>query len=315
MARSLWSGNISFGLVNAPVRMYPAVHEHDLELRLVHVKDSSPIGYEILDFVPYEQIDPIYFERTYYLGPERGAEKVYALLVAAMERSELAGVVRYVFHDRERLGCLRVRDGVLLLERMYFADEVRPHDEIRPKRKGKVVDQELELALTLIEQITSDFDPGQYEDRYRERLLKVIRQKRKGAKIEAPQEEKRTEAPDLLAALRESVENAQRGNGSSRGTSDITLLRPTWTSRKSSAFRDCAHEYTFSTRVSGIRSLYLPSRPGEPCATTTMKWRAGCTGVDGSALFHAATSRSSRASIWSGGISPRIPIRFERGFP
>jgi DNA end-binding protein Ku len=262
MARALWSGNISFGLVNAPVRMYPAVHEHDLELHLVHVRDGSPIGYrkyckkenktvpddqiakayetkgelvlledddfaaaqgetyktiEILDFVPYEQIDPIYFERTYYLGPEQGAEKVYALLVAAMERSELAAVVRYVFHDRERLGCLRVRDRVLVLERMYFADEVRPHDEIRPKRRGKVVDQELELALTLIERITSDFDPGKYEDRYRERLLKVIRQKRKGATIEAPKAEKRTEAPDLLAALRESVENVQRGNGSSRG--------------------------------------------------------------------------------------------------
>ena len=141
---------------------------------------------EILDFVPYEQIDPIYFERTYYLGPEQGAEKVYALLVRAMEQSELAGVVRYVFHDRERLGCLRVRDGVLVLERMYFADEIRPHDEIRPKRRGKVDDQELELALSLIERITSDFDPGRYEDRYRDRLLKVIREKRKGKTIEAP---------------------------------------------------------------------------------------------------------------------------------
>ena len=263
MARALWSGSISFGLVNAPVRMYPAVHEHDLELHLVHVEDGSPIGYrkyckeedkavpedeiakayktkngklvllededfaaaqgetyktiEILDFVPYEQIDPIYFERTYYLGPEQGAEKVYALLVRAMEQSELAGVVRYVFHDRERLGCLRVRDGVLVLERMYFADEIRPHDEIRPKRRGKVDDQELELALSLIERITSDFDPGRYEDRYRERLLKVIREKRKGKTIEAPAAEERTEPPDLLAARRESVERAQGGNGSERG--------------------------------------------------------------------------------------------------
>ena len=262
MARALWSGSISFGLVNAPVRMYPAVHEHDLELHLVHVEDGSPIGYqkyckeedkpvpdkeiakayktngklvllededfaaaqgetyktiEILDFVPYEQIDPIYFERTYYLGPEQGAEKVYALLVRAMEQSELAGVVRYVFHDRERLGCLRVRDGVLVLERMYFADEIRPHDEIRPKRRGKVDDQELELALSLIERITSDFDPGRYEDRYRDRLLKVIREKRKGKTIEAPAAEERTEPPDLLAALRESVERAQGGNGSERG--------------------------------------------------------------------------------------------------
>ena len=262
MARALWSGSISFGLVNAPVRMYPAVHEHDLELHLVHVEDGSPIGYrkyckeedkpvpddeiakayetngklvllededfaaaqgetyktiEILDFVPYEQIDPIYFERTYYLGPEQGAEKVYALLVTAMERSELAGLVRYVFHDRERLGCLRVREGVLALERMYFADEIRPHDEIRPRRR-KVDDQELELALALIERITSDFDPGRYEDRYRERLLKVIREKRKGKTIEAPAAEERTEPPDLLAALRESVERAQAGSGGGNGS-------------------------------------------------------------------------------------------------
>ena len=270
MARAIWSGSISFGLVNAPVRLYPAVHEHDLELHLVHVKDGSPIGYrkyckkedkavsdkeiakaykangklvllededfvaaqgetyktiEILDFVPYEQIDPIYFERTYYLGPEQGAEKVYALLVAAMEQSELAGIVRYVFHDRERLGCLRVRDGVLLIERMYFGDEVRPHDEIRPKRRRKVEDQELELALTLIGRITSDFEPSRYEDRYRKRLLGVIRQKRKGKTIEAPAAEKRAEPPDLLAALRESVERAQGGarggNGSSGGNGSV----------------------------------------------------------------------------------------------
>jgi DNA end-binding protein Ku len=264
MARALWSGSISFGLVNAPVRLYPAVHEHDLELHLVHVKDGSPIGYrkyckkegkavadkdiakayksngklvllededfeaaqggtyktiEILDFVPYEQIDPIYFERTYYLGPEQGAEKVYALLVAAMERSELAGIVRYVFHDRERLGCLRVRDGALVVERMYFADEIRPHDEIRPKRRRKVDDQELELALSLIERITSDFDPGKYEDRYRRRLLQVIREKRKGKTVEAPAAEERAEPPDLLAALRESVERAQRGNDTNGGRS------------------------------------------------------------------------------------------------
>jgi DNA end-binding protein Ku len=263
MARALWSGSISFGLVNAPVRMYAAVHEHDLELHLVHVEDGSPIGYrkyckkedkavpdeeiakayesngklvvlededfaaaqgeiyktiEILDFVPYDQIDPIYFERTYYLGPEKGAEKVYALLVAALETSELAGLVRYVFHDRERLGCLRVRDRMLVLERMYFADEIRPHDEIGPKRRSKVDDQELELALSLIERITSDFDPGRYEDRYRERLLKVIRDKRKGKTIEAPAAEERAEPPDLLAALRESVEHAQRGNGPRGGS-------------------------------------------------------------------------------------------------
>ncbi len=261
MARAIWSGNISFGLVNAPVRMYAAVDEHDLELHLVHVSDGSPIGYrkyckkedkavpedeiakafdtgrklvllddddfaaaqgelykaiEILDFVPYEQIDPIYFERSYYLGPQDGGEKVYELLVEAMEQAELAALARYVFHDRERLGCLRVRDRVLVLERMYFADEIRPHGDVRP-RKRKVDREELELALALIERITSDFDPTRYEDRYRERLLKVIRAKQKGREVVAPAADEAEKAPDLLTALRESVSRAQGGgNGSGR---------------------------------------------------------------------------------------------------
>src|ERR687898_202889 len=81
---------------------------------------------EILAFVPREEIDPIAFKRTYYLGPADGAEKVYALLVKAMESSELSAVARYVFHDRQQLGTLRIRDGVITLENMYFADEIRP---------------------------------------------------------------------------------------------------------------------------------------------------------------------------------------------
>src|SRR5687767_160751 len=196
MPRAIWSGSVSFGLVNAPVRMYSAIDEHDLELHLVHEKDGSRIGYEkvckkegkevpsdeivkayevsdgelvfltdedfkaaseegykaieVLDFVPYEEIDPIVFNRTYYLGPVDGAEKVYALLVRAMSDSELSAIVRYVFHDRQQLGCLRVRDGVMTLENMYFADEIRPADGIAPK--GQRVDKkELEMAETLIQ--------------------------------------------------------------------------------------------------------------------------------------------------------------------
>ena len=157
MPRAIWSGSITFGLVNAPVKMYSAIDEHDLELHLVHEKDGSPIGYdkvckkegkkvpndeivkayesraessctsprrtsrlpkegyraiEVLDFVPLDEIDPIAFQRTYYLGPAEGAEKVYALLVKAMSASELAAVARYVFHDRQQLGVLRIRDDV-----------------------------------------------------------------------------------------------------------------------------------------------------------------------------------------------------------
>lgn len=261
MPRAIWSGSISFGLVTAPVRLYAAIDEHDLDLHLVHVEDGSRVGYqkickaedkrvsddevakgyeldgrvillededfaaargeatktiEIEDFVPYEEVDPIYFERTYYLGPQDGAEKVYRLLVEALEGAGLAAVVRYFLRDREQLGCLRVRDGLLLLEKMYYEDEIRPADELRPDRRGKVDQKELELALDLIDRYRGSFDPSRYEDTYVERLRDVIRKKSRGMTIEAPEPTEAEEMPDLLSALRESVERARTRNGGKR---------------------------------------------------------------------------------------------------
>jgi DNA end-binding protein Ku len=258
MPRAIWSGSIVFGLVNAPVKMYSAIDEHDLELHLVHEKDGSPIGYEklckkegkevpadeivkayevaegeyvyltdedfraaeeesyrtieILDFVPHDDIDPIAFQRTYFLGPAEGAEKVYALLLKAMERSELSAVARYVFHDKQQLGTLRVRDGVLTLENMYFADEIRPTDGIVPKRLPRIDKKELDMAETLIERFTSSFDHSRYEDVYRKRLLQVVRRKRQGKEVHVEAPEEREAPPDLLDALRASVE-AHSSNG------------------------------------------------------------------------------------------------------
>jgi len=183
---------------------------------------------EILDFVPHDQIDPIYFERTYYAGPAEGAEKVYRLLVEAMEQAELSALVDFFFRDREQLACLRVRAGVLLLEKMYYADEIRPHEDVRPDRRGKLDKKELDMALSLIDRFTGDFDPARYEDTYRERLLDVVRKKRRGEAIEAPEPEEADAPADLLTALRESVERAKRGgsrNGRKKGTSldDLTV--------------------------------------------------------------------------------------------
>ena len=249
--RAIWTGNISFGLVNAPVRMYAAVSESNLKFNLIHEKDGGRIGYQkicktedkpvpndeivkayevdddefvyltdddfaaaapeayktitIRDFVPADQIDPIYFERTYYLGPaEKGADQVYALLVAAMEKAGLVAVASYVFHDRDNLGCLRVRDGVLTLEKMFFHDEVRPSEGIAPD--GVAVDKkQLEMAIELIKNYTGSFDPTQYEDNYRARLLEVIEQKREGKEVKRVVETETTTAPDLLAALQASL--------------------------------------------------------------------------------------------------------------
>jgi len=168
-------------------------------------------AFDIEQFVPIGEIDPIYFERSYYLAPQDGAEKVYTLLVRAMEDAELAAVGTFVMRDREYLGCLRIRGGVITLERMYFHDEIRPPSDLKPER-ARVSKDELEMAATLIDRFKGSFDPKKYADTYTERLLDVIRRKRKGEEIHAAPEVEPEEAPDLMAALRASLE-AQRPPG------------------------------------------------------------------------------------------------------
>jgi DNA end-binding protein Ku len=263
MPRAIWSGAISFGLVNVPVRMYSGIDEHKLHFHYLHSKDDSRIGYEkvckkedkpvpdkeivkafefakgeyvymtdedfetaaahaegfktidIRDFVPYDEIDPIYFERTYFLGPADGADKVYRLLLKAMEDSGLAAIAKYVMRDKQHLGCLRVRDGVITLEKMYFADEVRPVEGIKPKT-AKVAKQELEMARQLIESLSGSFKPDKYKDTYRDALCEVIKRKRKGEEVHVDtgaEEEERV--PDLMEALRASL-HASEGRGRSK---------------------------------------------------------------------------------------------------
>jgi DNA end-binding protein Ku len=164
----------------------------------------------VLDFVAYDEIDPIYFERTFYLGPQDdgAATHVYTLLVKAIEDAGLAGICSYIFHNREQLGCLRVRDGVLVLEKMYFADEIRDPKTARPDTRPKLNPGELKMARQLIDAMTSTFTPGKYEDTYRASLLKVIRRKAKGKTIEPPEPEQREELPDLMAALEASLKSS-----------------------------------------------------------------------------------------------------------
>jgi DNA end-binding protein Ku len=253
--RAIWTGSISFGLVNAPVRMYTATSEKTLRFNQLHQTDGGRIGYQkvckvdnevvpadeivraydvgggefvevtdedfasaaeashrvitIHDFVPADQIDPIYFEKTYYLGPQDGAgEAIYALLAQAMEQSGLSAVATYVHHDREHLGCLRIRDGVITLERMYFADEIRAPEGLAPAA-DKVDKRQLAMANDLIKAYTGDFDPTQYTDTYRERLLAVIEAKRSGQTVTAKAAEKTTAPPDLMAALTASLDQAR----------------------------------------------------------------------------------------------------------
>jgi len=269
MPRSIWSGAISFGLVNVPVRMYSAVSEHSLHFNYIHEKDASPIGYakyckeedkpvpdeeivkafewdgeyvvlrdedferaqedsfktiDIKDFVDYAEIDPIYFERTYYLGPASGGEKVYALLAKAMEEAGRAAIAKFVMRDKQHLGCLRVRDGVLVLERMHFADEVRDPDTVELEKVPKLEKQELELARDLIDRLSGPFEPEKYADTYRDTLCEIIKQRREGDDVKAPKPQKPKQAPDLMEALKASLEGRAAARGGSAGNGDLGAL-------------------------------------------------------------------------------------------
>jgi DNA end-binding protein Ku len=172
---------------------------------------------DIRTFVPYEEIDPIFFERSYYLAPQEDGAKVYALLVRAMERSGLAAVAKWVMRDRQNLGLLRVREGAITLERMHFADEIRPAENLTPK-DADVSKQELAMAEQLIEHFKGTFDPSEYRDTYRDSLCEIIKAKRKGKEVRVEREPEAEAPTDLMAALRASVEAA--GRRGSRVASD-----------------------------------------------------------------------------------------------
>jgi DNA end-binding protein Ku len=179
-----------------------------LDVELTHAID-------ILDFVSLDEIDPIYFRKAYYLLPERGAEKPYRLLARALEETGKVGIAKVVIRNKQHLACLRTYEGLLLLETMYYADEVRRPDQLDGEVKGGRLQQtEVEMAKSLVENLSEGFDPSKYDDTYRKELLGLIRAKAKGRKLPEPEEEEEGEVVDLMAALRESVERTKRGRKS-----------------------------------------------------------------------------------------------------
>ena len=256
MARAIWSGSISFGLLNVPVKLYSAVARRNIALREIRESDSARIkhrrvaegtdeevpydeiikAYEITpdqyvpiskdemaamapektraidvqDFVDLDEIDPIYFDSPYYLGPADGAEKAYSLLAAAMKASGKVAIARFVFRNKEHLAAIRTSGGVLTLTTMRFADEVvatSELEEVLPDKAPKVAKKEQQMAEQLIESLSTDFEPGAYRDEYREQLLGLIERKAEGKEIVASEAEapKATKAPDLMAALEQSI--------------------------------------------------------------------------------------------------------------
>jgi DNA end-binding protein Ku len=256
MARAIWSGSISFGLLNVPVKLYSAVARRNIALREIRESDSARIKHrrvaegtdeevpyeeiikayeitpgqyvplskdemasmapektraiEVQDFVDLDEIDPIYFDSPYYLGPADGAEKAYSLLAKAMEASGKVAIARFVFRNKEHLAAIRTSAGVLTLTTMRFADEVVPTgelEEVLPDKAPEVAKKEQQMAEQLIESLSTDFDPSAYRDEYREQLLGLIERKAEGKEIVASDAEapKATKAPDLMAALEESI--------------------------------------------------------------------------------------------------------------
>jgi DNA end-binding protein Ku len=256
MPRAIWSGSISFGLLNVPVKLYSATSKQNVRFKELREGDGSRVrhkrvaeedgkevpyekivkGYEISpeqyvvltrdeleeldpkrtraieiqDFVDLDEIDPIYFDTPYYLGPDAGAEKAYKLLVKAMEDERKVAIARFVLRNKEHLAAIRPMDGVLTMATMRFADEVvQPDqlDEVLGADEVELDQREVEMAKKLIDSLASDFDPNKYRDEYREELLGLIERKAKGEDVVVAQSEEPTptKAPDLMAALEESL--------------------------------------------------------------------------------------------------------------
>ena len=250
---SIGSGNISFGLVSIPIRMYSAASSGRVAFNQIHAKCGGRIrqqlicptcnevversalvkGYEfakdqyvqftedelktmegeasqmidIAEFVPLSQVDPIFFENTFYLGPDKGGEKAYRLLSDAMKKSGRVALAKFVMRGKENLVLIRSAQDGLMLHTMYFADEVRDFGEVDKGQDAKVKPGELELAERLVKELSTDkFKPEQYEDEYRGRVLAAVEQKVEGKEVTslAPQAQ-RTQVIDLMDALKQSL--------------------------------------------------------------------------------------------------------------
>ena len=272
--RAIWKGAITFGLVNVPVKLYPATEDHDISLHQVHDADGGRIRYqrrcevcgkvveyahidkayaegkttvvlteedlkslpeersheiEVVEFVPSEQIDEIMFDRSYFLEPDKAAAKPYALLRRALEETDRTAIVQFSLRQKTRLGALRSRDKVLMLQSLLWDDEVREADFPSVKEDVRVSAQELKMASSLVDNMSTDFSPDKFSDEYQDQLRKLIAAKlEKGDALdtaatfgEEEDQADRGEVVDLMEALRRSVEQ----NRAARKASDTSAKK------------------------------------------------------------------------------------------
>jgi DNA end-binding protein Ku len=185
---------------------------------------------EVLKFVPVDQIDPIYFARTYYLKADSAGEKPYVLLREALAGAGQVALVKVALRSREALATLRARDDILLLQTMLWPDEIRDMQSVAPSDDVVVRPQEIDMAQSYIETLSGDFEPSEYSDSYREALEELIEAKVAGRELVPPQEAPESgQVIDLMAALRASVEQAkkERGEPASAGAAAAKKSAPT----------------------------------------------------------------------------------------
>jgi DNA end-binding protein Ku len=256
MARAIWKGSISFGLVNIPIALYPATRREELKFRLLRKSDLSPVNYkrvaekdgkevswdeivkgyeyekgkyvllkdedfervdleatqtvDIQDFVDPEEIDPMFFYKPYYLEPQKGGDKAYALLRDALKNSKKVGIAKVVIKTRQYLAGVKPEDGALVLELMHFADELADSEKLHLPKKVETGKREMTMAKSLIDSMASKWNPEKYHDDYREALMEVIEEKVEAGGKEI--EEKTRKAPkptkviDLVSVLQKSLE-------------------------------------------------------------------------------------------------------------
>lgn len=272
MARAIWSGVLTFGLVSVPVQLYSATAAHEpkfheyqrgtksrIRYKRVNERTGKEVDYEnivkgvetsgdklvMLDqeeldsvapgrsrsmdvqtFVDFEDIDPLHFAKSYFLGPANAdTKKTYALLRDAMARSDRAAIVRFVMRSKEYLAAVRADGDVLVLETMFFADEVRkPRDEVgNLPGRIKLSRQELAMASQLIESMTGPWRPSEYRDTYTDRINKLVRAKSKNAEWEPAEEApEATNVTSLMDALQASVDAAKSGRRSPKAAKKAT---------------------------------------------------------------------------------------------
>ncbi|MEH7547602.1 MULTISPECIES: Ku protein [Bacillaceae] len=174
-------------------------------------KENEEKAVEIIDFVKMEEIDPIYFDRTYYMSPNEGGSKAYSLLRKALQESQKVGLAKIIIRSKEQLAVIRVYENTLVMETIHYPDEVRKAGDVpNVPAEDKVTDRELDTAIMLIDQLTTNFEPEKYTDEYRTALLELIESKRTGQEtVTAATKEITSNVTDLMAALQASIDRTK----------------------------------------------------------------------------------------------------------